>query len=461
MQHVFISYIRKNKGEVDRLYNELTSRGIEVWLDRRDLGAGARWKREIKKAISDGAFFIACFSKEYHERAKTYMNAELRIAIEQMYQLHIDRKWFIPIRLDDCEIPDMDIGGSETLRDLHHVDLYEDWNAGIQSIVKVIQPDPPELDSAEEYNERGDAYHGKKEFDKAIKDYTEAIKLEPDNAATYNKLGNSCKDKGEFTLALYNYNRAIELDPEFPNAYNGRGIVYGEMGNLDQAIKDYKTAIEIDPTYATPYNSLGKVYREKGEYNLAIKNYDKAIELNPDSAFLYLIYNNRGVAYRRKGEVDQAIEDFTKAIELKPDFDWAYSNRGNAYKDKGEFDRALEEHTKAIEVNPDYSDAYRNRGNVYFHKGDFERAIEEYDKAIERDPKNVEAYCNRGETLLHLQEWKGAKANLETAKGMKADVIGSFHNQYKNVEDFEQKTGIQLPEDITALLTQPTDKEGE
>ena len=108
-QHVFISYIRKNRNDVDRLEKELTACGVKVWLDRRDLGPGARWKQEIRKAIRDGAFFIACFSKEYHERAKTYMNAELRIAIEQISQLHINQRWFIPIKLDDCEIPDMDI----------------------------------------------------------------------------------------------------------------------------------------------------------------------------------------------------------------------------------------------------------------------------------------------------------------------------------------------------------------
>lgn len=38
---------------------------------------------------------------------------------------------------------------------------------------------------------------------------------------------------------------------------------------------------------------------------------------------------------------------------------------------------------------------------------------------------------------------------------MGADIIASFHNDYASVEDFEQNTGIQLPEDIAALLTPP------
>ena len=73
----------------------------------------------------------------------------------------------------------------------------EDWDAGIQSIVKVIQPDPPEPDSAEEYNERGNAYHEEGEYDLAIKDYNKAIELDPNYHAAYNSRGNAYKGPGE------------------------------------------------------------------------------------------------------------------------------------------------------------------------------------------------------------------------------------------------------------------------
>ena len=144
MQHVFISYIGENEKTVDNIYQELKSHGIKVWLDRHDLAPGVRWKREIRQAIQQGFFFIACFSKEYHERDKTYMIEELTIAIDELRQRPANRVWFIPVKLNKCEIPDIDIGLGETLRDLQYVSLYKDWNAGIHSIVKVIQPESPE-----------------------------------------------------------------------------------------------------------------------------------------------------------------------------------------------------------------------------------------------------------------------------------------------------------------------------
>ena len=139
MKGVFISYVSENIEIVDRLYQELKSHGIEVWRDRDNIALGLRWKREIRQAIQQGAFIIACFSKEYHERDRTYMNEELTIAIEELRQRPTSRAWFIPVKLNDCEIPDRDIGGGETLCDLQ-LNLYEDWDGCIRRILEVIQP---------------------------------------------------------------------------------------------------------------------------------------------------------------------------------------------------------------------------------------------------------------------------------------------------------------------------------
>jgi hypothetical protein len=80
-KHVFISYVRQNSEVVDRLKTDLESQGARVWLDRNDIEPGARWQIAIKKAIRDGQFFLACFSKEYNERDSTYMNEELTLAL--------------------------------------------------------------------------------------------------------------------------------------------------------------------------------------------------------------------------------------------------------------------------------------------------------------------------------------------------------------------------------------------
>ena len=139
-KHVFISYVHENEKEVQRLYDKLIQYGVKIWLDRHDIEPGVRWKNAIRRAIQGGAFFIACFSKEYSEREQTFMNEELTIAIEELRRRPTDRAWFIPVKLNECEIPDRDIGGGETLRDLQYVELYKDWDGKIKRILEVVQP---------------------------------------------------------------------------------------------------------------------------------------------------------------------------------------------------------------------------------------------------------------------------------------------------------------------------------
>ena len=84
MSHVFVSYVRDNGDIVDRLANALKSRGVTVWLDREDIGAGSRWQDAIRNAIRSGKFFRACFSREFGERDRSYMNEELTLAIDEL-----------------------------------------------------------------------------------------------------------------------------------------------------------------------------------------------------------------------------------------------------------------------------------------------------------------------------------------------------------------------------------------
>ncbi len=138
-----MSYVRNNKRLVNRLYNDLTSYGVKVWLDRNDINPGTYWKEAIRQAIGEGVFFIACFSIQYNKRPKTYMNEELILAVEELRQrVGNNLSWFIPVLFSRCKVPNIDIGAGKTLRDIEYIELYRDWDAGIHRILNVIQPIP-------------------------------------------------------------------------------------------------------------------------------------------------------------------------------------------------------------------------------------------------------------------------------------------------------------------------------
>jgi hypothetical protein len=153
----FVSYVREDVHIVDCLCRDLRRVGIQVWLDRSDLLPGVHWESAIIEAIRSGAFFIACFSSHYASRAQSYMNEELKVALAELQRRSSDRIWFLPVLLDQCELPERILGGAEFLRSLNYVNLSTDWSAGIAALSRVIHPSvliTPKLYELEILNEK-------------------------------------------------------------------------------------------------------------------------------------------------------------------------------------------------------------------------------------------------------------------------------------------------------------------
>jgi hypothetical protein len=123
--YAFISYVRGDSGPVSQLQRRLEAAGVQVWRDTRELWPGEDWRAKIRHAIQNDALaFIACFSQHSLARDQSYQNEEITLAIEQLRRRNPTLPWLIPVRFDDCDIPDRDIDGLRTLRDLQRADLF-------------------------------------------------------------------------------------------------------------------------------------------------------------------------------------------------------------------------------------------------------------------------------------------------------------------------------------------------
>ena len=312
------------------------------------------------------------------------------------------------------------------------------------------QNKPISPSTSERYLLSGDTHLRKGKFDKAIKDYERAIKLNLDYAKAYERRALAYFKKDDYDQAIADYGRVIELEPNYAEIYNYRGNAYQNKDNYDQAIVDYDDAIKLKPDYAGAYNNRGFAYQNKGEYDQAIEDYDNAIKHDSHYA---LAYKNRGFAYYNNKKYDLAIKDYDKAIDLKLDYAKAHYNRGLAYSKKGNYNKAIEDYNKAIDLKPDYIEAYVSRGRVYGDKDEDDRAIASYKKVIEIKPCHAEAYANHIIACLHLKRWEQARKDLQTAQDKGFDIIASFHNAFENVADFERRAKIKLPPDIAAMLS--------
>jgi hypothetical protein len=162
MKKVFISYVRSDSKEVDRICEEFRRNNIDYWIDREQIKPGTLWKTAIRNAINDGAYFLACFSKDYEDKTETHMNEEILLAIEILRKKHFNSGWFIPVKLTECKIPSIDIGGGNTLHDIHHLEFYKGWNAAIKRLIDMIRREEDSEHIPNVFSEKRYLYQGLK-----------------------------------------------------------------------------------------------------------------------------------------------------------------------------------------------------------------------------------------------------------------------------------------------------------
>ena len=174
---------------------------------------------------------------------------------------------------------------------------------------------------AEGYRNRALCLQRKGDFEGAIADFSEAIRLAPiepvipgyyvSKSDVYICRGQAFAEKGEWDKSLPDYAEALRLSPNNAHACYGRAWVHVNKGDYDEAIADYTDAIRLNPQFTDAYIGRAWVHGVKrGDYDKAIVDYTEAIRLSPE---LPLAYYGRGWAYTKKGQTQTADRDFARA----------------------------------------------------------------------------------------------------------------------------------------------------
>ena len=175
------------------------------------------------------------------------------------------------------------------------------------------------------------------------------------------------------------------------------------------------------------------------------------IEPNPRS------YLQFGIEAEQENRRADAIAYYDEVISLKPDnhilASALYHRALTFLEDLNTLDLSIEHLSMAIQLEPDFAEAYRQRGYVYlFDKHKANLAKDDFTKLIQLKPNDAEVYCLRGISWLFQRNWENAKADLTVAQNKDFDIASFFSDFYGTVEEFEESTGVELPEEIAAML---------
>jgi tetratricopeptide (TPR) repeat protein len=223
-------------------------------------------------------------------------------------------------------------------------------------------------------------------IDDAIAFFTERLRAEPTEANHFCRRAVAYTLKNDFDHAIKDYDDAIRLSPG-PMGYNNRGRCWWAKGDVDRAIHDYDEAIRLDPKFEMALNNRGIAWGQKGDYDRAIRDFDEAIRLNPQYLFSYF---NRGHSWLGKKDFDRAIQDYDMVIRLDPKHTGAFCLRGDARTAKSDFDRAILDYDEAIRLEPGSTYGLAARARAWFATRNYERALRDIDGTLRLDPRYID-----------------------------------------------------------------------
>ncbi len=117
MAKIFLCHANEDKPQIRKVYKRLQEEGFYPWLDEGDLLPGQLWDQEIRRVMRESDFVMIFFSRNSVNKIG-YVQNEFKLALEVWRQIPEGMIHTIPIRLDNCDIP-------EQFKEFHCVDLGE------------------------------------------------------------------------------------------------------------------------------------------------------------------------------------------------------------------------------------------------------------------------------------------------------------------------------------------------
>lgn len=191
-------------------------------------------------------------------------------------------------------------------RDLNNYDdAIKDYNEAIR-----LEPNKLGL-----YNSRGKLYFNLKQFDKAAADYLQGLKIDSTNSELYVNLAASKASINDMNAALFYVNKAIKFDPKNPNAYKTHFIMMLGAKDDEAALKDAENAIKYGLREGDMYFERSFIFARRNMFKEAMDDLNTSIEIGGPNLAIY--YGRRAEMKQQAGDTAGAANDKQMSDQLK------------------------------------------------------------------------------------------------------------------------------------------------
>jgi len=143
------------------------------------------------------------------------------------------------------------------------------------------------------------------------------VEVAPTHHVARGALGNAAFKENRFEDAIREYTEARRLNPGYAQWAANLGVVLDRVGRKEEARKQFEAALAIDPHHAEAHHSLGLLLANEGKLDEAIAHFEISLRENPDQ---YMVHYNLGVARKMQGRRAEAIAAFERSLDLSPGF---------------------------------------------------------------------------------------------------------------------------------------------
>lgn len=311
------------------------------------------------------------------------------------------------------------------------------WAANYYSALLVVLPSRTTL-----YINRSYAWLCLREFERALADCAQAIKLNDQIAMAYNNRAAAYLGLNRFQDALWDAQRAIQLNDKLWVAYYNRGCALNGLKANEQAFKDFDLCMEQRPNVPDQYFSRANCYLRFQQYELAIQDYTRCIELN---ARAWNAYHNRSYAYMAINDIERGYADICKSCELHPSelihrlskawYEFCIDPRLTPVRVE-EFAALSTLETQKASLR------HSHQGMLYWLRGEYEQALAQFELGIECEPYyNEDNYFWSGMALAALGRYDEAAKTID-------------YSLKQGLPSFFLKTLALLKEDHAAFVAQ-------
>jgi len=292
----------------------------------------------------------------------------------------------------------------------------------------------------------------------AIKDFEEAIKVDPTDSIHHANKGLMNLELYYFKEAVEDFNHAIQLDPKNYQLYRNRAFACQQAGQLEKSREDYNKIIQEDPNVTDEdFFRRGITFKVLGKPQEAMEDFNRAIKMNPKS---YTAYFQKAMLLKENDYLPHALENFNQAIQ------WGLDAIGMLPKLIGDVSSSDAAGFYGIKML--LSEYFAERGKVRAKMGLLQEAILDFDEALEGlnkvnqyqalyggavliDAKNTMAhiYWLRGEAKRQLGQISDALLDYEQAIASDTEGGENQRNALREKANLD-KTELKKRMDISA-----------